>query len=961
MSEPRALLQTDVVDSTGITERLGEAAASALWRAHDRMARDLLREWRGQEIDKSDGFLLLFAEAADAADYASAYHRELARLEPPLQARIGLHAGVLQSRANPAHDIERGAKPVEIDGIAKPIVARTMALAQPQQTLLTAAAAAALHGAGGPWRIASHGHWRLQGMAEPIEMFELGDAACTFTPPPDSSKAYRVVPQGGLWLPRREVRHSLPAERDAFVGREAALGLVARRYAEGARLISLLGIGGAGKTRLALRYGWSWLGDFPGGVWFCDLSQASGLDGIGYAVAQGLDVPLGGGDPIVQLGNAIAGRCDCLVILDNFEQVAHHAEASVGRWLERAARARFLVTTRELLGIVGEVSYALPPLEAQEGAALFMRRADAARPGFEARGADASAIGPLIELLDGLPLAIELAAARVRVMTPATLLARMGERFKLLVAPGGRIDRQATMRGALDWSWDLLGATEQSVLAQLAVFEGGFTLAAAEAVVVLDDAAAAPWAIDVVQALVEKSLVRAHAEPHESRRFDLLQSVQDYALERLQAANADAPRQRHWQYFARLDERAAVADRCVEADNLVAACRRSCAAGDGTHAVRALANAWAVLRLTGPFRVAVELCDALERMDGLSTSERGLLDWVAGTVLQLTGQNEAARVRFDSGLRRAEGAADRQLRCALLCALGESLGIAGERDAARRHLDDALEMADPRSALQLRVLNTLGTQLQRERHLDEAQARYESALTLARQLGDEHWEGGLLGNLGELHHVAGRLDEACTHYERALDVAWRIGDRQWAGNASCNLGLLLHEQGRSASARPHLDRALAVSRDLGYLRLEATVLCNLGIVTAALGELDEARALQVQAVAIARRLEDKALEGVFRGYLAVTCARVGRCEDARGCLAEAIGLLESANDRVGIALLTCQRAEVEHACGDGAAAGQAIERAQMLADELGAPEGSELRREIERTAALAAAPSAIPH
>lgn len=952
--QQRALLQTDIVDSTGVTERLGEVAASLLWQSHDRMARDLLRKWRGQEIDKSDGFLLLFADAADAAQYAIAYHVALSHLDPPLQARIGLHTGAFQSRANRPQDIELGAKPLEIDGIAKPVVARTMALAQPQQTLLTAAGAAALQGTLGTWHIVTHGHWRLQGMADPIELFELGDQACSFAPPPDSNKAYRVTRHGDLWLPRREVRHSLPAERDPFVGRKAALALIARRYVEGARLVSLLGIGGSGKTRLAQRFGWNWLGDFPGGVWFCDLSQASGLDGIVYAVAQSLGIPLGSGDPIVQLGNAIAGRGDCLVILDNFEQVRHHAEASVGYWLDRASLARFLVTTREVLGILGEVSYVLPPLEAQEGTALFLQRADAARPGFEARGADAQAIAPLIELLDGLPLAIELAAARVRVMSPSTLLVRMGERFKLLVATGGHIDRQTTMRGVLDWSWDSLGRTEQSVLAQLAVFEGGFTLAAAEAVVALDKDAGS-WVVDVIQALVEKSLVRVGGEPRQHQRFDLLRSVQDYVLERPQAfEHADTARQRHWQYFAGLDERAAVADRCAEADNLVAACRRACTAADGAHAVLALANAWAVLRLTGPFRVAGELCEALESMDELTAAQRGLVDWVAGTVLQLTGQNDAARHRFESGLQRTQEPAQRQLRCALLCALGESLGVAAEREMARRCLDDALAMADPVSPLRLRILNTLGTQLQRERRLDEAQARYESALDLARQLGDERWEGGLLGNLGELHHVAGRLAAACEHYERALDIAWRIGNRSWAGNASCNLGLLLHEQGRTDLARAQLDRALSVARDLGHLRLEATVLCNLGIVTAAAGELDEARVLQVQAVAIARRLYDKGMEGSLLGYLAVTCAKVGRCDDARACLTDAIKLLEAADDLAGIALLTCQRADVEHVCGNGAAARDAVAHATMLANRLGAPEGSELRREIERIVVLMA-------
>src|SRR6202165_5339570 len=238
--------------------------------------------------------------------------------------------------------------------------------------------------------------------------------------------------------------HSLPAERDAFVGRRESLAELTRALDGEARVVSVLVLGGTGKTRLVARFGWSSLRDFPGGVWFCDLSEARSLDGILYAVAQGLDVPLGKDDPVTQIGRAIAGRGRCLVILDNFEQVARHAEETLGRWLNRASAARFLVTTREVLGLPGEEILALAPLAPSDAAALFMRRAEAAKPGFQPSSEDQSAIAPLVKLLEGLPLAIELAAARVRVMPPKTLLLRMNERFKLLSSAGGRVDRQGT-------------------------------------------------------------------------------------------------------------------------------------------------------------------------------------------------------------------------------------------------------------------------------------------------------------------------------------------------------------------------------------------------------------------------------------------------------------------------------------------------------------------------------------
>ena len=382
MSE-RALLFTDVVDSTRLVERLGDARAAEVWSAHDRRARELLARHRGSEIDRADGFFLLFDEARDAAAFALGYHDAIADLG--LVARVGLHVGPMTLRENAAADVARGAKPVEVEGLAKPLAARVMALAMGGQCLLTAAARDAMAGAlpeGA--RIVLHGHYRFKGIKEPVEVFEIGAGAeRAFLPPPDADKAYRVVRSGDMWFPVREVRHNLPAERDTFVGRSKELRALAERLDAGARLVTVLGPGGTGKTRFVRRYGWTWLGDRPGGVYFCDLSEAGSLHAIHFAVAAALDVPLGRDDPAVQLGHAIAGRGRCLVILDNFEQVVGHAAATVGSWLDRAPGAAFVVTSRERLHLPGEVVFPLEPLPVDaDGVELFALRARAQRPEF---------------------------------------------------------------------------------------------------------------------------------------------------------------------------------------------------------------------------------------------------------------------------------------------------------------------------------------------------------------------------------------------------------------------------------------------------------------------------------------------------------------------------------------------------------------------------------------------------
>ena len=272
----RTLLLCDMVDSTALALRLGDAASAALWAAHDRVARDLLRDWNGLEIDKSDGMLALFARTDEAVGFALAYHRALARLPQAVSCRVGLHVGPVLLRRNHGADVARGAKPLEVDGLAKSIAARVMAVAQGGQTLLSAQALAALQAlAPGHRRLQSHGYWQLKGVAEPVRLFEVGDEHTRFEPPPDGPKAWRVLRRGTLWLPARQVRHRLPAERDRFIGRQAPLLDLAQRIESGARLVSVLGPGGIGKTRLAVHFAWSWLGEFPGGLWFCDLTAAA--------------------------------------------------------------------------------------------------------------------------------------------------------------------------------------------------------------------------------------------------------------------------------------------------------------------------------------------------------------------------------------------------------------------------------------------------------------------------------------------------------------------------------------------------------------------------------------------------------------------------------------------------------------------------------------------------------------
>jgi len=937
-------LFTDIEGSTTLWEQHPDAMQAALAR-HDRLLRYAIESSDGCIVKSTgDGVYAVFAAATDALTACLAAQRALQTLEggasnpepaasdarPPIAiaVRMGLHTGVAELRDG------------DYFGSSLNRAARIMSAAHGGQVLLSAATGELVRGQlpeGVTLR--EMGDHRLKGLLNPERLLQVVAPDLRADFPPLASFT----------------GHSLPAERDAFVGRRESLAELARRLDGGARLVSVLGLGGTGKTRLVTRFGWSSLGDFPGGVWFCDLSEARSLDGVLHAVAQGLDVPLGKDDPVIQLGHAIAGRGKCLVIVDNFEQVTPYAEETLGRWLDRACDARFLVTTREVLGLSGEEILALAPLTPSDAAALFLRRAEAAKPGFEPSSEDQSAIAPLVKLLEGLPLAIELAAARVRVMPPRTLLLRMSERFKLLASTGGRVDRQATMRAVFDWSWDLLSLPEKAALAQLSVFEGGFTLESVEAVLDLSAYENAPWPMDALQSLVQKSLVRQVTD----NRFDLLVSVQEYAAEQLRTAaryagsGPAAPlaaEMRHGAHFAGLDEKAALADGCAELDNLVVACRRAAARGDVDMAVRSLEGAWAALGLRGPFQVGVELASLVRAIPEIRTAAAARVDYVGGRALEYSGKGPEARVRFEASQAEAREVGDRGCECRALVSLGFLNIQEGSLESARACVEMALSIGRELNdrSVQSDAYNVLGNVESVLGRREQALAHYDAALALAREMGNRHREGSVLGNLGNEYAEMGIMDKARTHSEAALAVAREVGNRRLEGNTLCNLGLLHQVQGRFGEAIDQLEAALAVARNLGNAHLECLVLCNLGMAHDSLARFDEARDYFDAALAIARAIGDRRREGQFLSYFGLLHARQAKFDQARRCLDSSEALLRAVSDRTSLGILLCSRAETEHLAGVPDTASAALAEADVIAAEVGAGPDSELGLALAR-------------
>ena len=309
MSEIRALLLTDVVDSTKLAESIGDTAMAQVWAAHDRIARDLLQRHRGREIDKTDGMLMLFEQAADAVAFTMAYHPALAAMDTPVRARAGIHVGPVILRENSAADVTLGAKLLEVDGLAKPTAARVMSLARGGQTLITTEARDELGHT--EFKVESHGHWMVKGVADPIEIFEVAPPAARCVAPEDTEKVFRVVRAAEWWMPVSDIPNNLPQQSTSFIGREAELDEVKALLHKG-RLLTLLGMGGLGKTRLELQVAAESIHLFPDGAWFIDLSPLRDEALVVAEAAQVLGVQRGSRPSVAAVAlrpSASRGRC----------------------------------------------------------------------------------------------------------------------------------------------------------------------------------------------------------------------------------------------------------------------------------------------------------------------------------------------------------------------------------------------------------------------------------------------------------------------------------------------------------------------------------------------------------------------------------------------------------------------------------------------------------------------------
>jgi predicted ATPase len=741
-------LFTDIEGSTRLLRELGSEYADVL-AEHHRTLREVWRRHGGSEVDtQGDAFFVAFARASDAV--AAAADAQSALAGGPVRVRMGLHTGepILVDEGYVGYDVHRAA--------------RIAAAGNGGQVLLSQATAD-IAGAG----VRDLGLHRLKDLSAPERLFQLGTED----------------------FPPLKTLHetNLPVPATRFLGREREIDEIAALLRRpDVRLITLTGPGGSGKTRLSLQAAAAAADDYDHGVWWVPLASLADPALVETVAAQ----TLGSTDALA----ATVGDKRLLLVLDNFEHLLA-AAADVRETIGVCPRVTVLVTSREPLHVDGEWEVAVDPMREQEAVELFVQRAAAVRSDVAPNGE----VGEICRRLDCLPLAIELAAARVKALSLPALLERLEQRLPLL-AGGSRSapERQRTLRATIAWSHDLLTPAEQEVFARLAVFAGGCTLEAAEEICGAD--------LDAIASLVDKSLLRRTGE-----RYWMLETIREFAAERLaELADADALRDRHAAWYLALGERAEPElharqgrewlDRLeAEHANLRASLDYLMLCGDAHRALRLSGAIWTYWVTRGHWNEGRRLLAAALAL-GADVEPERLVDPLWGAAILALWQGDA-----EEGEQRAS----RLLEISRTTGLqrGEAVG-----------------------------LHTLGMVAAARGDRDRAYALYEESLLLARDVNDGWLLSVATNNLGAQYLVEEDYARAAELFEESLAIGEARGDLDRRARALTNLGFANHGLGHLARAREFYRRGLAAAEEIGLVETELNALLGIAASEAEAGD-----------------------------------------------------------------------------------------------------------------------------
>jgi len=752
---------------------------------HDVLTREAVEHNRGRIVKTTgDGFHAVFDDPLDALAATLQLQHSLTDPEAtagvPLRVRCGLHAGVDERRDN------------DFFGPVVNRAARIMNAAHGGQILVSQAVVALI----------------ADRLPPNVALRDLGRVRLRDLT--NSELVYQVVhPHLRQEFPALRslegTPNNLPQQVTTFVGRQREQAEV-KAALKKARLLTLSGIGGLGKTRLSLQIAADVVSDYPDGVWFVEFAPIADERLVPQAIATVLGVKEEAGRPVIEALIKHVHDRTLLLVLDNCEHLVHACAELAKQLLQAGAGVKVLASSREHFNIAGETVYTVPPLSVPEpdgrisaetivqceAVHLFIERAMAVQPAFKLTEQNAPAVVEICQRLDGIPLALELAAARVRSLSVEQIAERVNDRFRLLTT-GDRtaLPRQQTLRALIDWSYDLLTEKERILFRRLGVFAGGWTLEAAEAVGSGDEVDQSE-VLDLLADLVDKSLVMMEAA---GGRYGLLETVRQYAQERLtMSGEGGAVRKRHLDFYLAFAEKAGAGlagpeqpaflkQLDLDRENVLAA-HAFCIATDGAadsgyrlvHAIRLYWFTRGLLNLGHRITVEAVSTPAVPR----TSLTRCKALWVAGQICSAMGRYDEAQKYLQESLTMARALDDLRMVVSVLNMLGFAALGQGDRGAARRH----------------------GVE----------------ALALANKLDNKRQIAAASNALAQLHRLEGELDAAEPLYERAAALARELGDSELAWVGLLNLAMVAIERGTAKRARSLLLDVLTITEQSGSRR-----------------------------------------------------------------------------------------------------------------------------------------------
>ncbi|WP_309719621.1 tetratricopeptide repeat protein [Armatimonas sp.] len=775
-------LFTDIEGSTRLWEEHSTAMRQALAR-HDALLREVITRHQGHVFKTiGDAFCAAFDNPAAALDAALEAQcmliHEAWPAETPLKVRMALHTGTAESRDG--------------DYFGQPLnrITRLLMASHGGQVLITQATydligdslpnAAALR---------DLGQHQFKDLAHPEQVYQLQHPELPDSFPPIKSLSTHS--------------NNLPQQLTSFIGREKELAEI-KSLLRCTRVLSLTGSGGSGKTRLSLQVAADSLEFYPDGVWLIELAPLSDPAFIPRTLAEVLGVREAVGEMTTQALTRTLREKRLLLVLDNCEHVLDAIAALVTALTRVCPHLTVLASSREALGISGESVYRVPSLSLPlpttahtaeslshfEAVRLFIDRAVAAKEDFSVTNESAPALASICFRLDGIPLAIELAAARVRALPLEQLEQRLSNCFRVLTG-GSRtaLPRQQTLRALIDWSYDLLNAQERALLCRLAVFSGGWKLESSEAICVggeVEDGEV----LDLLTSLLDKSLV-VYEERQGTARYRLLETVRQYARERLLDSGAgEATRARHRDYFLAFAQEA------------------------GTKLVGPTQTHWMqqLEREHDNLRTALEFCLSEPASVPLGQTLAGALWkfwWNRGHLTE-------GREWYERTLAQEGGEAPTQARAAALHGASVLAGAQTDYAAAERYGQQSLDLRralDDKRGMSA-SLNSLGNSAFFQADYATAQRYHEASLTLKRELGDKSGISISLNNLGNIAHQRGDLATALRYHEESLALKQELGDKNGVASSLLNLGNIAQRQSNNEAARAYFQQSLRTRQEL---------------------------------------------------------------------------------------------------------------------------------------------------